>query len=158
VYVRRALVSALEPAITGWLAFEGTDDLTRLTRYEPALRDDARRFELMTLPYQDFAGLNPSLELILSLGVDRIAAHLRALHRPVLAWADRAGVPVTSPPGSRGSGILCVAPERVQDAHRRLKAGRIICSLREGSIRLSPHCYNTLEEMERVAEVLGAGG
>jgi len=157
VYVRRTLVSALAPAITGWLAFEGTDDLTQLTRYDSALRSDARRFELMTLPYQDFAGLNPSLELILSLGVERIAAHLRVLHAPVLAWAARTGAPVTSPPGERGSGILCVAPERVQEVHRRLKAARIICSLREGSIRLSPHCYNTVEEMERVAEVLGAG-
>lgn len=158
VYVRRALVPTLAPAITGWLAFEGTDDLTRLTRYDSALRSDARRFELMTLPYQDFAGLNPSLELIFSLGVERIAAHLRTLHQPVLAWAARTGAPVTSPRGERGSGILCVAPERVQEVHRRLKGARIICSLREGSIRLSPHCYNTVEEMERVADVLGGAG
>ena len=50
-----------------------------------------------------------------------------------------------------------MSPDRVAEAHRRLKAERIICSLREGSIRLSPHCYTTLAEMERVAEVLGAG-
>jgi len=35
-----------------------------------------------------------------------------------------------------------------------LKAARIICSMREGSIRLSPHAYNTAEEMERVVSVL----
>jgi selenocysteine lyase/cysteine desulfurase len=42
----------------------------------------------------------------------------------------------------------------VREVHRRLKASRIICSLREGAIRFSPHCYNTVEEMERVAHVL----
>jgi selenocysteine lyase/cysteine desulfurase len=42
----------------------------------------------------------------------------------------------------------------VEEAFRRLKTARIICSLREGSIRLSPHAYNTVEEMERVVEVL----
>jgi len=157
VYVRRELIASFDPAITGWLAFENTDDLTRLTSYDPTLRADARRFELMTLPYQDFAGFNPSVGLLLELGIERIAGHLRGLHRPVLDWADRAGVPVTSPRDARGSGILCVAPDRVAEAHRRLKAERIICSLREGSIRLSPHCYTTLAEMERVAEVLGAG-
>jgi selenocysteine lyase/cysteine desulfurase len=47
-----------------------------------------------------------------------------------------------------------VSPEGVKDVHRRLKASRIVCSLREGAIRLSPHCYNTVEEMERVAHVL----
>jgi selenocysteine lyase/cysteine desulfurase len=29
-----------------------------------------------------------------------------------------------------------------------------VCSLREGAIRLAPHCYNTVEEMEKVVEVL----
>jgi selenocysteine lyase/cysteine desulfurase len=154
LYVRRALIPRLEPAITGWLAFEGTDDLSRLTSYDCTLRADARRFELMTLPYQDFAGLNCSLDLLLELEVGRIRDHIRSLHQPVLAWADRSGVRVTSPRGPNASGILCVAPDGVKEAHRRLKASRIVCSLREGSIRLSPHCYNTVDEMERVAHAL----
>jgi selenocysteine lyase/cysteine desulfurase len=111
----------------------------------------------MTLPYQDFAGFNPSVGLLLELGIERIAEHLRELHRPLLEWADAAGVPVTSPRDGRGSGILCVAPPEVAEAYRRLKAERIICTVREGSIRLSPHCYTTVAEMERVTEVLGGG-
>jgi cysteine desulfurase/selenocysteine lyase len=154
VYVRRDLIGSLDPAITGWLSFEGTDDLTRLTLYDDTLRSDARRFELMTLPYQDFAGLSVSLDLLLSIGIDRIRDHLRTLHRPVLAWAEAAGARIVSPRGASGSGILCVAPDEVQQVHRRLKAARIVCSLREGAIRLSPHCFNTVAEMERVAQTL----
>jgi cysteine desulfurase / selenocysteine lyase len=153
VYVRRALISALSPTITGWLAFEGTDDLTRLTQYDDTLRDDARRFELMTLPYQDFAGMNASLGLLLSLGVELVRDHLQELHAPLLDWADRSGTPVVSPRDRRGSGILCIAPDRVAEVHRQLKGARIICSLREGAIRLSPHCYNSVSDMERVVEV-----
>jgi selenocysteine lyase/cysteine desulfurase len=156
VYVRRDLIGALDPAITGWLAFEGTDDLTNLTLYNESLRSDARRFELMTLPYQDFAGFNASLELLLEIGVDRIRDHIRSLHLPVLAWAEQNGARITSPRGGSASGILCVAPDQVREIHRRLKAARIVCSLREGSIRLSPHCYNTVAEMEQVAQVLAA--
>jgi selenocysteine lyase/cysteine desulfurase len=154
VYVRRELIGSLDPAITGWLAFEGTDDLSRLTRYDDTLRSDARRFELMTLPYQDFAGLNTSLDLLLSLGVERIRDHIRSVHQPVLAWADRSGARVVSPGGAHASAILCIAPDAVREVHRRLKAARIVCSLREGAIRLSPHCYNTVDEMERVAHAL----
>jgi selenocysteine lyase/cysteine desulfurase len=154
MYVRRDLIARLSPPVTGWMAFEGTDDLTRLTAYGEALRSDGRRFELATLPYQDFAGMNASLGLILELGVERIQAHLQRLHQPVLAWAERIGAPVTSPLGAHGSGIVCLAPDNVTDVYRRLKAARIICSLREGAIRLSPHGYNTVEEMERVAAVL----
>lgn len=154
VYVRRGLIAALSPPVTGWMAFEGTDDFTRLTTYNDTLRADARRFELITLPYQDFAGMNASLGLVLELGVGRIQTHLQRLHEPVLAWAERSGAGVVSPIGEHGSGILCLAPREVGESFRRLKAARIICSLREGAIRLSPHGYNTVEEMERVVSVL----
>jgi cysteine desulfurase / selenocysteine lyase len=154
VYVRRELIPGLTPAITGWMAFEGTDDFSRLTQYNDTLRGDARRFELITLPYQDFAGMNASLGLLLELGISRIQRHLRTLHQPVIDWAAQSGVRVASPQGDHGSGILCIAPDNVGEAFRALKAGRIICSLREGAIRLSPHGYNSPDDMERVVEVL----
>ena len=154
VYVRRDLIRELRPAITGWMAFEGTDDFTQLTQYNDTLRGDARRFELITLPYQDFAGMNASLKLLLELGIARIQQHLRRLHEPVLAWAARGGVAVVSPTGEHASGILCVAPEDVGRAFRALKTAGVVCSLREGAIRLSPHAYTTFQEMERVVEIL----
>jgi cysteine desulfurase / selenocysteine lyase len=153
-YVRRELIVRLSPAITGWMSFEGTDDFSQLTRYDDRLRGDARRFELVTLPYQDFAGMNVSLELLHSIGVERVRDHLRALHRPILQWAQQSGARVASPTDSHGSGILCIAPPAVDDVFRRLKAARIVCSLREGMIRLSPHFYNTVGDMERVVEEL----
>jgi selenocysteine lyase/cysteine desulfurase len=154
VYVRRELIRELTPAMTGWMAFEGTDDFSRLTQYNDTLRGDARRFELITLPYQDFAGMNASLGLLLSLGISSIENHLRALHEPVVAWAARSGARIVSPLGRRGSGIICVAPANVGEAFRALKAAHIVCSLREGAIRISPHAYNTRDEMEQVVEVL----
>ncbi len=154
VYVRRELIRELRPAITGWMAFEGTDDFTRLTEYNDTLRGDARRFELITLPYQDFAGMNASLALLLELGIANIGRHLRQLHEPVLTWSANAGARVASPRDERGSGILCVAPRDVGAAFRALKAAGIVCSLREGAIRLSPHAYNTLDDMQRVVDAL----
>ncbi len=154
VYVRRDLIRELRPSITGWMAFEGTDDFSRLTQYNDTLRGDARRFEMITLPYQDFAGMNASLRLLLDTGIPSIADHLRSLQAPVLEWAARHGVRMASPIGSNGSGILCVAPDDVGVAFRALKAARVVCGMREGAIRLSPHFYNTVEEMEQVVDVL----
>lgn len=154
VYVRRELIKELRPSVTGWMAFEGTDDFTRLTQYNDTLRGDARRFELITLPYQDFAGMNSSVGLLLELGVERIQAHLQELRAPLLAYAERSGTRLVSPTGDCASGILCLAPPNVGEAYRALKAARVICSLREGAIRLSPHAYNTLDEVMRVVEIL----
>jgi selenocysteine lyase/cysteine desulfurase len=155
VYVRRELVAQIEPAVTGWMAFEGTDDFSRLTEYNPNLRTDARRFELITLPYQDFYGMTESLRLLMELGIRDIAEVTRALHEPVLRWADDHGIRVVSPRDeARRSAIVCVAPPKPVDAYHALKRAHVVCSLREGAIRLAPHCYNTMEEMEKVVEVL----
>ena len=155
VYVRRDLVSRLEPAVTGWMAFEGTDDFSRLTEYNPNLRSDARRFELITLPFQDVYGMTESLRMLLEIGIRDIAEMTRALHEPVLRWADERGVRVVSPRDeAHRSAIIAVAPPKPVDAYHALKRAHVVCSLREGAIRLAPHCYNTMEEMEKVVEVL----
>jgi selenocysteine lyase/cysteine desulfurase len=98
--------------------------------------------------------MNASLELLRSVGVERTREHLRVLHRPILEWAGRSGTKVMSPADSHGSGILCIAPPAVDEVFRRLKAARIVCSLREGMIRLSPHFYNSVGDMERVVQAL----
>jgi cysteine desulfurase / selenocysteine lyase len=155
VYVRKALVAQLEPTITGWMAFEGTDDFSRLTEYNPTFRSDARRFEMITLPYQDFVGMTLSLGLLLEIGVRDIAEVTRAAHEPVVRWAQEHDVRISSPLDERHrSAILCIAPPKPVEAYHGMKRARVVCSLREGSIRLSPHCYNTVEEMEKVIEVL----
>ena len=153
-YVRRELIPRLRPPMTGWMAFEGTDDFTRLTDYNETLRDDARRFEMITLPFQDLAGFNSSVEMLLEIGIARIARHLSDLQRPVIAAAARSGARITSPRGAHGSGILCVAPRDLAGAFARLKAAKVDASVREGSIRLSPHFYNTPAEMEKVGAIL----
>ena len=155
VYVRKELIPQLEPAITSWMAFEGTDDFSRLTEYNPTFRSDARRFEMITLPYQDFVGMTASLQLLLEVGVRDVAEVTRATHEPVVRWAQENGVRITSPTeNGHRSAILCIAPSKPVEAYHGMKRARVVCSLREGSIRLSPHCYNTVEEMEKVIEVL----
>ncbi len=153
-YVRRGLLERLDPPITGWMAFEGTDDFTRLTRYDATLRADARRFELISLPFQDFLGMTRSLELLFEIGIPRIEAHLRALVEPVQEWCRRRGVPLVSPEGPRASGIVSLAPSDPAAAYRALREAGVVASLREGAIRLSPHCYTTPDEMERVLAIL----
>jgi cysteine desulfurase / selenocysteine lyase len=155
VYVRRELIPELAPAFVSWMAFEGTDDFSRLTEYNPTFRADARRFEMITLPYQDFVGMTASLGLLLEIGVRDIAEVSRSVQEPIVKWAQETGMRITSPiENGHRSAILCIAPPKPVEAYHGLKRARVVCSLREGAIRLSPHCYNTMEEMEKVIEVL----
>ncbi|MES2304448.1 MAG: aminotransferase class V-fold PLP-dependent enzyme [Gemmatimonadota bacterium] len=155
LYVRKELCATLKPTFAGWAAFMGTDDYSRLTAYDPRPWPDARRFELITLPVQDFAAMNASVGLLLQVGIDAIAAHTRALQAPLIDWAARSGARVTSPQGARGSAILCLRPAGdVAKHYERLQANGVQCSLREGSIRLSPHLFNTIAEMARIEGLL----
>ena len=153
-YVRRELIAELVPPFAGWSAFEGTDNYTTLCDYSGELRRDARRFELITLPFQDLLGMCRSLDLLDELGPERIEAHLWAIGEPVRDWAVRHGVRLASPVGDRGSGMLCVPAGAVPGVLPALSEAGVVASIREGALRLAPHCYNTVEELAQVVEIL----
>ena len=152
--VRRDLQPRLRPPLIDWMAYEGTDDFSRLTQYGDRLRDNARRYEMVTLPYQAFDALNHSVGLVLQHGVAAIAAHVRQLQEPLIRWAREHEVRITSPMDQHRSAILCLAPADARASYDRLRRAGVIASFREGAIRLAPHLFNSLDEMERVVEVL----
>jgi cysteine desulfurase/selenocysteine lyase len=158
-YIRRGLIEQLKPSFVGWAAFEGTDDYSNLVKYTDELRHDARRFEVGTIPFQDMLGMTTSLGLLAELTVEAIATYTRSLAEPLLAWAKETGVRVSSPTDDRHrSAIVCLAPDNAAEAHKRLKAAGVVCAFREGAIRLSPHCFNTVDEIEKVLDVLDGAG
>jgi selenocysteine lyase/cysteine desulfurase len=156
VYVREALVRELEPAFVSWMAVRGSDDFTRLTDYDLTWRDDARRFEFITLPFQDFAGMNESLELLLEIGPDAAALHVATLADEIVRWAvEQPDVELVTPSApERRSGIISVRPADPAAASARLKAAGVVHSLREGAVRLSPHFYNTMDEVQRALAIM----
>ncbi|NOT08073.1 MAG: aminotransferase class V-fold PLP-dependent enzyme [Gemmatimonadales bacterium] len=154
MYVRKELVPRLASPFAGWMAFDGTSDFTTLLNYDLELHRDARRFELVTLPFQDFLGMNRSLDLLDELGPANIEAHVAGIGEPVRAWAERRGVRMISPTNGAGSGMLCLAAEDVPGGFEALRDAGVVCSVREGALRLAPHCYNTIDELNRVAEIL----
>jgi selenocysteine lyase/cysteine desulfurase len=155
VYIRRSLIAGLQPPMAGWMAFEGTDDFTHLTDYDTRYRDDARRFEIGTLPFQSMAAMSASIALLLEIGSAAIEKHWRALRALLVRAADGGVVSLTSPTdGIHESGIVCVRTPDVPASYRALRNAGVVCVQREGSIRISPHCYNTASEIERVIDVL----
>lgn len=160
VYVREELVHTLEPTVVGWMAVQGSDDFSTLVDYDLTWRGDARRFEVITLPFQEFAGMNASLELLFELGVEGVTRHIRGLADLIVEWAGgRQGVRLVTPTDrARRAGIVAIAPSSPGAASERLTRAGISHSLREGAIRLSPHCYNTKADVERALDVLDAAG
>jgi cysteine desulfurase/selenocysteine lyase len=157
VYVREGLVRELEPAVVGWLAMKSSEDFERMVDYDFKFYDDARRFQINTLPAQDFAGLNASLEMLLELGPRAVEKHIEGIASEAVRWAqvncDKVRLVTPADPAKR-AGVLAIAPRDPVAASKALSEAKIFHSLREGAIRLSPHCFNTSGEMRRALEVL----
>lgn len=156
VYVRRELIQQIEPHDVGWACMRASADYGRLTDYEFDFFPDARRFEVVTLAYQDFAVANAATTLLLEIGVPQIAAHCASLITRVVDWVQtRRDVRLVSAIDSRRrAGIVAFAPNDLSSMSDRLQRANVIHGTREGAIRLSPHCYNTSSEIEEVIRLL----
>ncbi|MFN5597935.1 MAG: aminotransferase class V-fold PLP-dependent enzyme [Gemmatimonas sp.] len=158
VYVRKGLVTALDPHDVGWACMKSTTDYTRLTEYEFDFFDDARRFEVVTLAYHDFAVANASTKMLLDTGVTNVAAHIEALGTRIVDWiASRRDVRLVTPADpSRRAGVVSFTSTTLDAMAACLQAARVSHTVREGAIRLSPHLYNTVEEIDAVLARLDA--
>ena len=156
VYVRDELVQRLDPHAVSWMSVRDSDDFSRLVNYDLTWRDDARKFEFITLPYQDIACMNASLELLHELGPGAVDEHITMLAEEIVSWAvsqPNVGLVTPSSPKHR-AGIVAVRPVDAVAASARLKRANVVHSLREGNIRLAPHCYNTIDEVRAALEII----
>lgn len=148
----------VEPVRIGWLQVAGARNYQSLCEYDLRFDPDCRRFEVGTYPYTALLGLSESLELIDTLGVDRIAGHSRMLIEQIESGLTALGATIVScrEPDCRSS-ILCFRADDLA-ATRAIFDGLIsagvTCALREGSIRLSPHFYNTVSEIDRTLSLI----
>ena len=54
-------------------------------------------------------------------------------------------------PNNKSATVSCEPPD-VDKLNEKLKENRIFCSVRNGRLRVSPHFYNTTEDVDRLLE------
>ena len=154
LYARKELIPTLTPDVANWLGYAGSDDVTQLTSYHDRHHPNARRFEISGHALQDLVGLTTSANFLADLGPQAIVEHVRAIQEPVIAAARKKGIAIASPTDAARPCTLSLRPVDPAALYAKLDGAGVNCSLREGLVRLSPHGYNTMEEMEKVASLL----
>jgi cysteine desulfurase/selenocysteine lyase len=156
-YVRRELVQKLEPRAVGWLAVKGAEDFSHMLEYDLNYADDARRFEVATIPYQDVVGMVSSLEMLYEIGIASVEKKIHSLlGRLVAGIAEIRTLRLVTPADqNRRAGIVSFNVKDVAAASARLNDAKVAHSVRGGGvIRLAPHIYNTEGEIDRVLALL----
>ena len=122
-----------------------------------ALLPDARRFEAGSLNTNGLYGLRAALDLLLEVGIERVAEKALAVSTLLADGLEAAGWTVHSARPIR-SAIVAATPPDVEKSllrwHRRLEEAGIVTAPREGMIRFSPHFYNDESDVGRVLEVV----
>ena len=154
LYVRRELASRLTPTMAGWF---GARDQFAFDIENFEFKDDALRFEMGTpsLPSVHFA--LGGQEIVDELGVPAIRERNRALTERLIDRARAAGFRLrAAAEADRRSAIVMLALDEPAAAVAHLAARDIIVDWRPGHVRVSPHFYNTEDEVDRVVDELAA--
>jgi selenocysteine lyase/cysteine desulfurase len=152
LYCRPSLVEGIRPLTTGWVA-DSSLGVMDPSRYSPS--PTASRFEggaaAVPAVYAAIAGI----ELMQEIGIAETREHVTSLTSMLIDGVDALGGDVVTPhdPERRGA-LVCI---RSNDAARlvgALAADAIVVSTRDGNLRVSPHAYNTHDDIAAILAAL----
>jgi selenocysteine lyase/cysteine desulfurase len=159
-YVSRRAMEQVKPTVVGWLSVNNPEDYLN---YDQPYAPSARRFEAGALNTAGVAGLGEAIELFLQIGLEKIESHLLDLgdylcERLRERLMDRGYRVASSRRDGEKSAIICLRHEKysAEELCHLLDDRRIITTPRLGRLRISPHFYNTREEIDRLIEALPA--
>jgi selenocysteine lyase/cysteine desulfurase len=154
LYVRREWLDRLRVAMVGWSSVVAGHDYGRI---EFTLKPHAGRFESGTLNYGGLAALGESVRYLLDLGPTIVEGRIHDLTTHLCEQARRSGWNVfSSRDGDDWSGIVILekAGTDPKAIAARAKAAGVIVAVRGGRLRVSPHVYNTVDELDRLMSLL----
>ena len=154
-YASPRALERIQPALEGWLSVERPFDFFDL---DQPLKATAARYEEGAYNLAGINGLAGCLELLLEVGTDAMSARILSLTDHLVEGLRSRGWTVMSPRETEAekSGIVLSTKDGVDtDAlAARLHEAGVVVSIRGGALRVSPHGYNSVEDLETLLEFL----
>lgn len=183
VYVSATILERLQPWNSGWVNLSSRTGFRNLLRSDGSPPADATRFETGSPAYSLLSPWRISLDLLAEAGSENVQSRVLSLagkaiegilalsgkggplrlvtpHETAADRAHQSPETIAAPLResvlpSRRSGIVAFdAGDRTLALYRAIEAGGITVALREGSIRLSPHIYNSEEDIDALLGVV----
>lgn len=148
MYVRKDLIPDLNPHMTGWFAQE--DIMALNYRHQPAR--SAKRFESGTPAIPNIYAAIAGLKMILGLGTLRIERHLHDITTALKDSLSSKGFKLAT--SGRHGALIAVKAQNAEKLVRQLETESILCSSRDNNLRISPHFYNNLDDIDWLMDAL----
>ncbi len=153
LYLRRELIEQIGLSILGYRSAEDMKNFA-FREFKPA--DTARRFEHGQLNFPGFAGMREAIRMLKEVGIYRIEKRIKSLTSQIVEnIREKKNLEIVSPlePEYR-SGILNIKCQNPDKTQAKMHKKRVILSVRQGGLRISPHFYNTPEEIQKFLIIL----
>jgi len=154
LFVDEQVLPKVQPTEVGAATVENPE---RYLDYRYVPKKDATKFECGAPNVVGICGMAASVELLLKIGIPNIEKHIIQLTDLLCEELERKGYEIYSSrrEGEKSGIVLFSSPNHSsEDLWRRLFERKIVTSVRYGRVRLSPHFYNTPEEIGQVIETL----
>jgi selenocysteine lyase/cysteine desulfurase len=146
------VIDQVRPVLVGW---KSTTDAWNFDRALFELLTDARKFEEGSLPWALIIGFHAALELLEEIGIPTIGQHIHGLIEHLAQNLTELGADVFPPPELRHHILTFTHPDADgAELLERLTGQSFVISRRRGRIRISPHLYNTMEEIDRLVAAI----
>jgi cysteine desulfurase / selenocysteine lyase len=119
------------------------------------LKDTAERFQTGTINTLGVFALNASLKLFKEFGYDNVEKNVLDNSEYLIHHLKRIGIhPMADVKREFLSGIVTFRHPEAKAIYEKLERENIICSIREGALRIAPHFYNTEEDLNKLILVI----
>lgn len=152
LYVKRSRLGTLKPTLTSWMAQRNVFAFdTR--KLDPA--SEARRLEGGSPPIPSIYTARPALDLLISIGLENVAAQIGQLTRAFTQGTRALGIATKTPETSVGPLVVVRSNDAAALTNKLTERGVIVSSRLDG-VRFSFHVYNNLADVNAALSVLEA--
>jgi cysteine desulfurase / selenocysteine lyase len=152
-YISKDVLEKVYPVTVGWGNMVNAADFMN---YEFEFRPGARRFEEGSPNTMSIHAFGSALDLLLETGIENIEKRVMALGDTILEQLHQRGVKVYSSvqPEERSGNIAFVMNQDISRLYEWMMENKVKLTVRDGLVRLSPHFYNSEDEILRFFDLL----
>lgn len=155
LYLSNRARERIQPTLVGWVSVPNPDDYSN---WEQGWNKGTLPWETGTGPTALIYGLRESIRLLTTVGVAHIQEYLEVLTDHLCEILPEDNYEIVSARGdAEKSQIVCIRHKHgltPMEVYHHLSRRKIVTAPRSDRLRISPHFYNTLDEIEELVHSL----
>ncbi len=152
MYCSEKVLDGVHPVSVGWKTVK---DALNFTKIDFDIRQGADKFEEGSMNIAGITSMEASMDLFSQYGMDFVEERVLELSDYAISLFEEKGFNIASCKDTKHrSGIVSFTTPDIEKDFLKLMSSNVQLSKRGPNLRISPHFYNTKEEINRLVELL----